>query len=250
RAGGGGPAGGRGWLFGVATSNGRGEGYLFSPQATPHPPRGLKSARHPLPQGERGSERAARLSEIVGWARAARPRFRGGKLCPPYRSAHPTNQQKNNPMIDGKAIQAARRDAHMSRVQLARAAGMSQRALAFIEQGQTRFSRFLPQIAKALGRKPSEFDPDWAAVDGGGGGGGEIAPDKPSEEIRRRLDEDYAFFAEKILRIRTKSGAIKPLVFNRAQSHVHAALEAQRQTLGRVRALILKGRQQGCSTYI
>src|SRR5258707_328518 len=29
---------------------------------TPHPPRGLKSARHPLPQGERGSACAASLS--------------------------------------------------------------------------------------------------------------------------------------------------------------------------------------------
>ena len=43
---------------------------------------------------------------------------------------------------------------------------------------------------------------------------------------RNRLDADYASFAAEILRIRTKSGAIEPLVFNRAQQHVHAALEA------------------------
>jgi transcriptional regulator with XRE-family HTH domain len=152
-------------------------------------------------------------------------------------------------MIDGKAVQAARRDAHMSQIDLARAAGMSQRALSFIEQGYTRWSRFLPQIAKALNRRPSELDPDWAAFDGGGGGE-KAVPDAPGEEIRKKLDADYAFYAEEILRIRTKSGAIRPLVFNAAQRHVHAALEAQRQTLGRVRALILKGRQQGCSTYI
>src|SRR5262249_2081762 len=85
---------------------------------------------------------------------------------------------------------------------------------------------------------------------GGGGGGEKSAAHAASEEARRRLDEDYASFAEQILRIRTKSGAIKPLAFNRAQVHVHAALEAQRQTLGRVPALILKGRQQGCSTCI
>src|SRR5262249_8743106 len=104
-------------------------------------------------------------------------------------------------------------------------------------------------IAKALGRKPSEFDPDWAAFDGGAGGG-ETPRDAPSEQARRRLDEDYASFAEQILRIRTKSGPIKTLVFNRAQNHVHPAREPQRQRIGRVRALILKGRQQGCSTYI
>ena len=59
-----------------------------------------------------------------------------------------------------------------------------------------------------------------------------------------------AFFAGEILRIRTKSGVIEPLVFNRAQQHIHEKLEAQLAGLGRVRALILKGRQQGCSTYV
>ena len=37
---------------------------------------------------------------------------------------------------------------------------------------------------------------------------------------------------------------------NRAQRHVHALLEEQRAKTGRVRAIILKGRQQGCSTYV
>ena len=67
---------------------------------------------------------------------------------------------------------------------------------------------------------------------------------------RKRLDTDYPFFAGQHLRIRTKSGAIKPLAFNRAQRHVHEALEDQLAKIGRVRALILKGRQQGCSTYV
>ena len=39
-------------------------------------------------------------------------------------------------------------------------------------------------------------------------------------------------------------------MFNRAQRHIHAELEAQRAATGKVRALILKGRQQGCSTYV
>jgi hypothetical protein len=50
--------------------------------------------------------------------------------------------------------------------------------------------------------------------------------------------------------IRSKSGAIEPLKFNRAQQHIHERIEAQRKSTGKVRALILKGRQQGCSTYV
>jgi len=60
----------------------------------------------------------------------------------------------------------------------------------------------------------------------------------------------FADFAERTIRLRGKNGAMVPLVFNRAQRHIHAALETQRKTTGRVRALILKGRQQGCSTYV
>lgn len=45
------------------------------------------------------------------------------------------------------------------------------------------------------------------------------------------------------------SGCI-PLVLNRAQKHVRDCLEKQRERLGYVRATIIKGRQQGISTYI
>lgn len=68
--------------------------------------------------------------------------------------------------------------------------------------------------------------------------------------IRRRLRDDFASYAPKALRIRTKSGAVEPLSLNRAQRHLHQCLEAQRLAKGRVRALVLKGRQQGISTYI
>jgi hypothetical protein len=63
-------------------------------------------------------------------------------------------------------------------------------------------------------------------------------------------DLDFESFAAQHLFIRSKSGAIIPLVFNAAQRFVHARLEEQRAETGRVRALILKGRQQGCSTYV
>jgi len=74
-----------------------------------------------------------------------------------------------------------------------------------------------------------------------------------TQEIRQSLDllsTDFVYYAEKLLQIRTKSGAIKPLVLNRAQLHIHDSLERQKKDTGKVRALILKGRQQGCSTYV
>lgn len=61
---------------------------------------------------------------------------------------------------------------------------------------------------------------------------------------------DFKRFAPKFLVIRTKSGQPKPFEFNRAQRYLHDRLQAQKEKTGRVRAVILKGRQQGCSTYI
>ena len=69
-------------------------------------------------------------------------------------------------------------------------------------------------------------------------------------EIRRRLKNDLEYYASKCLKIRTKAGEVAPLRFNRAQRYIHSRLEEQRSRTGRVRALILKGRQQGCSTYV
>lgn len=70
-------------------------------------------------------------------------------------------------------------------------------------------------------------------------------------EIRQRLKDDFVHYAEKCLKIRTKSGkSNEPYVLNRAQRYLHNKLEAQRQENGRIRAIILKGRQQGCSTYV
>lgn len=68
--------------------------------------------------------------------------------------------------------------------------------------------------------------------------------------IRRRLRDDFQHYAGKCLRIRTKAGKIEPLELNQAQIYLHGRLEAQRERNGKVRALVLKGRQQGISTYI
>jgi len=61
---------------------------------------------------------------------------------------------------------------------------------------------------------------------------------------------DFRKFADKFLIIRTKSGRTEPFKFNRAQDYLHRRLETQRTATGKVRAVILKGRQQGCSTLI
>lgn len=68
--------------------------------------------------------------------------------------------------------------------------------------------------------------------------------------IRQKLKTDFQHYAAKCLRIRSKSGEIVPLELNQAQLYLHDRLEAQRAKNGRVRALVLKGRQQGVSTYI
>jgi hypothetical protein len=68
-------------------------------------------------------------------------------------------------------------------------------------------------------------------------------------ELRLRLRDSFEYYAPRCLKIRTKSGAIEPLQLNEAQQYLHAKLEEQKARTGKVRALTLKGRQQGCSTY-
>ena len=52
------------------------------------------------------------------------------------------------------------------------------------------------------------------------------------------------------LRIVDKKAKLTPLILNEAQLILHAKAEAQRREIGMVRAMVLKGRKQGCSTYI
>lgn len=61
---------------------------------------------------------------------------------------------------------------------------------------------------------------------------------------------DYEFFARHFFKIRTKSGSIEPFLINKAQRYVHELLQKQLKETGKVRAVILKGRQAGISTYI
>lgn len=62
--------------------------------------------------------------------------------------------------------------------------------------------------------------------------------------------KDLTKFAPAFLTIKNKAGRPIPFELNQAQLFTHARLEAQLKEMGRVRAVLLKGRQMGMSTYI
>jgi hypothetical protein len=74
------------------------------------------------------------------------------------------------------------------------------------------------------------------------------------EERRLRglklLVDNQEVHAAHCAKIKTKSGKIVPLIWNQMQRHIHEALEDQVKRIGMVRALLLKYRQGGGSTYI
>lgn len=74
-----------------------------------------------------------------------------------------------------------------------------------------------------------------------------------SDELAARYAQmraDLPLFAERCLTIRTKAGTFEPLLLNEAQLYTHGRLQQQLEERGWVRALVLKGRQMGLSTYI
>jgi len=71
----------------------------------------------------------------------------------------------------------------------------------------------------------------------------------PSEAIHG-FRANHAGYARVALRIQTKAGELIPFEFNRAQQIVASKIGRQRSELGYVRALILKARQEGISTWV
>lgn len=67
---------------------------------------------------------------------------------------------------------------------------------------------------------------------------------------RKRLLDDFEFYARHCVRIRTKEGTIVPLVLNRVQRRFVARVTDQMLRTGRVRMVVVKARQQGLSTVI
>lgn len=68
--------------------------------------------------------------------------------------------------------------------------------------------------------------------------------------LRLKMSRDFPFYAKNLLKIISKGGGVVPFELNRAQWHIHAALEAQQKKIGRVRALLCKARQMGASTLV
>ena len=72
------------------------------------------------------------------------------------------------------------------------------------------------------------------------------------DEVRRLL-QDFPYYSGKYLKIATKDASgnagLAPLKLNRAQRYVHERLEEQLFEHNHIRAIVLKGRQQGISTY-
>lgn len=65
-----------------------------------------------------------------------------------------------------------------------------------------------------------------------------------------QLRDDIELHCETCMWVQDKKGQRVLLNFNRAQRYMHARIEEQRKRTGKVRVIILKGRQQGASTYI
>ena len=73
--------------------------------------------------------------------------------------------------------------------------------------------------------------------------------DQRLRQVRKRLATDFAFYSKSALKIRTKTGEIRPLVLNPAQQILDDAVTKQLGAEGKIRVIILKARQQGLSTY-
>lgn len=70
-----------------------------------------------------------------------------------------------------------------------------------------------------------------------------------AREALVKFRTDFEFYSPRALRILDKGGQLVPLRLNTAQKHLHQRIEQQLSLTGMIRALVLKGRQQGVSSY-
>ena len=71
------------------------------------------------------------------------------------------------------------------------------------------------------------------------------------QERRERLTAgSFGYYSRNCLKLRTKGQGLQKMVLKKAQRYLDDRLEEQKQRLGYVRAIVLKGRQQGVSSYI
>ncbi len=71
-----------------------------------------------------------------------------------------------------------------------------------------------------------------------------------ADAMLAQLMQDDELYCARNLKIRTKDGKILPFVWNDAQRELHKRLQEQLSLKGWIRAIVLKGRQQGISTYV
>jgi len=74
--------------------------------------------------------------------------------------------------------------------------------------------------------------------------------DQARLKVRKRLLEDFDYYARHALKIRTKDGDVVNLKLNEAQQRLMELVNAQYAQEGRVRVIILKARQMGLSTAV
>ena len=80
----------------------------------------------------------------------------------------------------------------------------------------------------------------------------ETAKDKAKKRrafIKRIRGNDEKFYKH-CLKIKDKKGKLVPLTLNQAQQHIQAQCNDQLRRIGKVRKILLKGRQQGGSTFV
>lgn len=70
-----------------------------------------------------------------------------------------------------------------------------------------------------------------------------------NQEKMKALRDSLSYFSRNCLNIKTKDARIVPFVFNKSQLYFHDRLEKQIKRTGKVRVLVVKGRQSGISTY-
>lgn len=70
-------------------------------------------------------------------------------------------------------------------------------------------------------------------------------------EFTKNLKSNLQYFARKALFTKPKEGGgLVPLILNKAQQYLHDRVEDQKRRRGYVRIIVIKGRQQGVSTYV
>lgn len=70
------------------------------------------------------------------------------------------------------------------------------------------------------------------------------------EKAINSVRKSFPIFCKTCLKIRTKRGDIEPLVLNKSQLYLYERVQKQLKEKGKVRLVVVKGRQQGLSTCI